>query len=87
MSKVIAWEKPPRTFIDEVSDLVGELRDRPFDWALVLEEESALEVGAWSGNLDEFPDIENRYVEMDVAGGTYNLYARSIKLPTTWREL
>lgn len=85
MSKVIAWENPPRDWKDEVAEAAAELRDRPFEWALLLKAANWDDVADWEEWLLDAGDFEVRVDRKEYA--YQDLYARSLKSPTTWRDV
>lgn len=81
MSRIIQWTDPPRSVEDEVAEVVAELRDRPFEWALVLD-------GVYEHTADEWHDHLSRHGEVAVRihdpgnfGDNLSLYARSTRAP------
>ncbi|UEJ83994.1 hypothetical protein Bra3105_06690 [Brachybacterium halotolerans subsp. kimchii] len=60
MSRIIAWQNPPRDYRDEAYDITQELAAHPGKWALVRETET---------DLDPLADLLscNPYLEVRVA--------------------
>lgn len=82
MSKIIQWTDPPRSVEDEVAEVVAELRDRPFEWALVLEGVHEHTADEWHDRLScQYSEVAVRIHDPGNFGNNLSLYARSTRMP------